>query len=247
MLPSKNSSNKNMNTCSFCGAAFTEKGNLLKHVSAVHEQKRHQCEFCEDHFAYRQDLNKHTARIHEGKGESYTPRKKTRYENNSPSPAKSPTSISKNLNSDINDLTENEDPVLVESETTITEKITENYREYSLPHGWKKVGHRRPDGILKNTWYFCVISPTGIKFPRTIDVNKYLDANPDIICDRIVTTTSLPDDLITPPVSPIKLPDFNDKLLDASVKLKQLVTPSSEENIEEPEKNTAPLNQGNEV
>ena len=234
-----------MNTCSFCGTAFTEKGNLLKHISAVHEQKRHQCEFCEDHFAYRQDLNKHTARIHEGKGESYTPRKKTRYEKNSPSPAKSPTSNSKNLNSDINDLTENENPVpvLVESET----KITENFREYSLPHGWKKIGRRRQDGILKNTWYFCIISPTGIKFPRTIDVNKYLDANPDVICDRIVTTTSLPDDLITPPDSPIKLPDFNDKLLDASVKLKQLVTASSEENIEEPEKNTAPLNQGNEV
>ena len=151
-------------------------------------------------------------------------------------------------------MTENEDPVLVESETIITETITENFRAYSLPHGWKKVGHRRQDGILKNTWYFCVISPTGIKFPRTIDVNKYLDANPDVICDRIVTTTSLPDDLITPPDSPIKLPDLNDKLLDATVELKQLVTPQSEENIEESddnigesEKNTAPLNQGNVV
>ena len=154
----------------------------------------------------------------------------------------------------INDLTENKDPVLDESEDGITEKITENYREYSLPHGWKKVGHRRQDGILKNTWYFCIISPTGIKFPRTIDVNKYLDANPEVLCDRIVTTTSLPNDLITPPDSPLKLPDINDKLLNASVKLNQLVTPSSEENIkesdetiEETKKITAPFDQGNEV
>ena len=74
-------------------------------------------------------------------------------------------------------------------------KDTGDYREYKLPHGWKKVGHRRINAKNSKSWDFYVISPCGKKFRSTIELKKYLLDNPHIKCDRYVTNTNRPRDL----------------------------------------------------
>ena len=76
-------------------------------------------------------------------------------------------------------------------------------REYSLPHGWKKVGQKRrslsrfnkTSNSTRGDWDFYIISPSGKRFRSTVEVNKYLDKNPDVKCDRNVTNTHRPVDL----------------------------------------------------
>ena len=76
-------------------------------------------------------------------------------------------------------------------------------REYSLPHGWKKVGQKRrslsrfnkTSNSNRGDWDFFIISPSGKRFRSTVEVNKYLDKNPDVKCDRNVTNTHRPIDL----------------------------------------------------
>merc|ERR1712008_424169 len=68
-------------------------------------------------------------------------------------------------------------------------KETEDYKEISLPYGWKKEGHRRKGSNPGKHWDFYVFSPEGMKFRSTKEVNKYLDNNPEIKCDRNVTNT----------------------------------------------------------
>ena len=71
----------------------------------------------------------------------------------------------------------------------------DSYREYCLPFGWKKTGYLRQNG---KTWDFFVFSPNGKKFRSTVEVNRYLDQNPDVQCDRSVTNTLKPSDLTSP-------------------------------------------------
>ena len=54
--------------CKVCNDVFTQKGNLTKHVKAVHEgNKPFKCSFC-DYSSSRNDrLHQHTSSIHEGK------------------------------------------------------------------------------------------------------------------------------------------------------------------------------------
>ena len=76
-------------------------------------------------------------------------------------------------------------------------------REYSLPHGWKKVGQKRRSlsrfnkagNSNRGDWDFFIISPSGKRFRSTVEVDKYLDKNPDVKCDRNVTNTLRPVDL----------------------------------------------------
>ena len=68
----------------------------------------------------------------------------------------------------------------------------DDYREYSLPFGWQKIGRRR---LNQKDWDFYIISPEGKRFRSTIGVNKYLDINPEVKCDRDVANTQLPSDL----------------------------------------------------
>ena len=56
-------------------------------------------------------------------------------------------------------------------------------REYSLPHGWKKVGQKRRSlsrfkagNSTRGDWDFFIISPSGKRFRSTVEVNKYLGA-----------------------------------------------------------------------
>jgi len=93
------------------------------------------------------------------------------------------------------DLDENETKPEEDSTKDVSmSQDTENYREYSLPYNWKKVGHRRQTGT--KTWDFYIITPCGKRLRSTVEVNKYLDQNPDVECDRDVTNTNRPSDLM---------------------------------------------------
>lgn len=81
---------------------------------------------------------------------------------------------------------------LVGHPSIIIKEEREDYREYLLPHGWRKVGKRRPNlsKTGEKTWDFYVFNPEGKRFRSTTDVTKFLDSNPEVKCDREVTNTS---------------------------------------------------------
>ena len=76
--------------------------------------------------------------------------------------------------------------------TIIIKEEREDYREYILPHGWRKVGKKRPNPTKTGgeNWDFSVFNPDGKKFRSTIEVTKFLESNPEVKCDREVTNTS---------------------------------------------------------
>ena len=76
---------------------------------------------------------------------------------------------------------------------------TEDYREYELPHGWKKIGQKRNISNSK-AWDFYIFAPDGTKLRSTVEVKKYLEENPDIPCDLELTNTFRPRDLQNSPV-----------------------------------------------
>ena len=59
---------------------------------------------------------------------------------------------------------------------------TEDYLEYLLPYGWKKIGRKKD-----KKWNFSIINPNGKQFFSNIEVYEYLYNNPDVKCDRTVT------------------------------------------------------------
>ena len=71
-------------------------------------------------------------------------------------------------------------------------------RTYSLPYGWKKIGYQRQEGERKGIWDFHVFSPCGRRFRSNPEIDRYLDQNPEVKCDRNVTNTSKSSDLNSP-------------------------------------------------
>ena len=59
----------------------------------------------------------------------------------------------------------------------------EDYQEFALPFGWRKVGQKRQNS---NRWDFLVFNPEGKKFRSTVKVKKYLENNSEIKCDQKV-------------------------------------------------------------
>ena len=80
----------------------------------------------------------------------------------------------------------------------IPQERNENRLTYSLPHGWKKIGYQRQEGERKGVWDFHVFSPCGRRFRSNPEIDRYLDQNPDVKCDRNVTNTSKSSDLNSP-------------------------------------------------
>jgi len=76
---------------------------------------------------------------------------------------------------------------------------SEGNREYTLPHGWKKIGSQRKQGESAGSWDIYVISPDGTRLRSNPEIQRYLDKNPDVECDQEVTNTTKPDDLQTAP------------------------------------------------
>ena len=80
----------------------------------------------------------------------------------------------------------------------IPQERNENRLTYSLPHGWKKIGYQRQEGERKGVWDFHVFSPCGRRFRSNPEIDRYLDQNPEVKCDRNVTNTSKSSDLNSP-------------------------------------------------
>ena len=72
---------------------------------------------------------------------------------------------------------------------------TNDFQEYLLPYGWKKVGYRRKSGSSQNVWDFYAISPNGKRLRSSNEVNKYLANNPGVKCNLNVTNTKRPTKL----------------------------------------------------
>jgi hypothetical protein len=82
-------------------------------------------------------------------------------------------------------------------EVNVSEKSKDDYVEYSLPFGWKKVGHKRKSSISNpngKLWDMYVFSPDGKRFRSTVKVMRYLELNPHISCDLDVTNCNRPKD-----------------------------------------------------
>ena len=60
---------------------------------------------------------------------------------------------------------------------------SEDYQEFALPFGWRKVGQKR---AKSNKWDFLVFNPEGKKFTSNVKVNTYLENNSEITCDQKV-------------------------------------------------------------
>ena len=74
-------------------------------------------------------------------------------------------------------------------------KRTPNYVEYTLPHGWKKFGHKRQN---TDHWDFYLFSSDDKKFRCYPEVERYLENNPNVKCDLSVTNTKWPSTLKKP-------------------------------------------------
>ena len=74
-------------------------------------------------------------------------------------------------------------------------KRTPNYIEFTLPHGWKKIGHKR-QGL--DRWDFHLLNSDNKKFRSYPEVERYLKNNPNEKCDRSVTNTNFPSTLKKP-------------------------------------------------
>ena len=65
---------------------------------------------------------------------------------------------------------------------------------YPLTYGWKKVCHKRRNNFSKD-WNVYVASPDGKMLQSCDEINKYLDENPEVKCDKNVTNTDQPSNL----------------------------------------------------
>ena len=75
-------------------------------------------------------------------------------------------------------------------------RATENRREYLLPYGWTKIGHKRSEiSKEKNRWDFYIFSPSGKHFRSTPEIKRYLEENPEVKCDLDVTNTFYPSEM----------------------------------------------------
>ena len=66
-------------------------------------------------------------------------------------------------------------------------KIEAEFKEY-LPHDWIKEVHRRKKGGKYDTYIIHI--PSGKRFRSNVEIDKFLSKNPDIACDRDLTSCS---------------------------------------------------------
>ena len=66
-------------------------------------------------------------------------------------------------------------------------KIEAESKEY-LPHDWIKEVYRRKKGGKYDTYIIHI--PSGKRFRSNVEIDKFLSKNPDIACDRDLTSCS---------------------------------------------------------
>ena len=113
---------------------------LRRHIKSIHEGiKPYQCSMCDAKYAVKSYLNEHMISVHESKRPYECAFCESKFK------------IQKNLNRHIREVHKIENLRNSERINTQTHNKTEkipnskgnDYREYQLPFGWKKVGHRR--------------------------------------------------------------------------------------------------------
>ena len=62
----------------------------------------------------------------------------------------------------------------------------EDFVEYQLPYGWRKLSRRRPNSHI---WDVYVYGPNGDRFRSNAEIKTYLQRNPKVECDLDVTNT----------------------------------------------------------
>ena len=72
-------------------------------------------------------------------------------------------------------------------------KIEENYREYDLPFGWKKVAHKTK--YRAGEWHISIRSPNGKKCQNFNDIEKFVLKHPEMKYDAKLTNFSKPLEL----------------------------------------------------
>ena len=81
-----------------------------------------------------------------------------------------------------------QDPSEVHKNTTVVLIIeTDDYLEFQLPFGWKKVGKKRKNDDINRRWDFYIYTPWGEQLRSNPEICSYLDRHPDTKCDRKVT------------------------------------------------------------
>ena len=107
--------------------------------------------------------------------------------------AKKETKISSNGNLKLAQKVENQEEIGRKRKCQLVKKTEkEDYKEFKLPYGWKKVGkcRREKDPSLNCNWDFYVFSPDGQKFRSNVEIKNYLEKNPRVKCDLQVTSCS---------------------------------------------------------
>ena len=148
-----------------------------------------QCSVCYKKFNKKEKLKEHVENVHKGKKPFHC----------SLCPAKFGSKEKKTLHLASNHANtgffkENKTQNQPENQTIQLIGAIDNRREYSLPYGWKKIGHRRSE-LSTIRWDFYVFSPSGNHFRSTPEIKRYLEENPEVKCDLEVTNTFYPCDM----------------------------------------------------
>ena len=72
-------------------------------------------------------------------------------------------------------------------------KIEENYREYELPFGWKKIAYKKK---RSNGWAIRIKSPYEKWFHSNKEIENYVKQHPKVEYDSKITNFSVPPELI---------------------------------------------------
>ena len=117
-----------------------------------------------------------------------------------------------------------------EAFTATLVRETNDFQEYLLPYGWKKVGYKRKSGSSQNVWDFYAMSPDGKRLRSSNEVNKYLDNNPGVKCDLNVTNTKRPTKLSENRKSDAKMAKYSTSYPSHSSINSEIDVPKNQEN-----------------
>jgi cytidine deaminase len=179
---------KNLYQCSICRAYLTECGQMKRHLITVHGKEN--LMNCKPKKLIRMNLFHKIVSV-PGKKETISNsvhKTKRLYKCEF---CNSKFGIQKLLEAHLKKVHQNDNKQIDgKSQTKTVKKVSiseeEDFVEYQLPYGWKKVGRRRPNNHI---WDVYVYGPNGDKFRSNAEISTYLQRNPKIVCDLDVTNT----------------------------------------------------------
>ena len=166
------------------------------------EETRYDCAFCEKSFSWMSSLTRHVSKDHD-KTKKAKPKASKKMQSKLENYAILEPSgmVSEELENGSFEVkqgfvaTNGTIPQNSGDNVIIKSQETQDFSEYLLPHGWKKVGRKRKKIDDKRKWDFTVLSPDGKRFKSNFALNQYLKVNPEVKCDLNVTNISYPENL----------------------------------------------------